>query len=326
MQKMYSLEDAKGFVSSGAILKIAGDEKLLRQLPKGNWVGGTIPYFMGDNGGEMTRDAVYIEEAPPIVNDIRILSYTADEIFNFPKDGFAGGYSYIVIPGFSDVHFEYALSAIKIPGIFNRPVVGWVTGVHADEIGKISPKVFNGQTGECFSDRAVVMHTNFRDNKTAIVDIINLFKKDNGDEIVFEKDGFDVEYALVNGERVNFSEYINKTNNDLSLPIITSFNGAVITNSFRNMDLLKGTVTFFAPVYKGIVYNRAIPIQDYETEFLEHVKGKGSYQSVFSCNCLHNYLYANLEGKKSGEFKGPITFGEIAYILLNRTLVYLSII
>jgi hypothetical protein len=37
-----------------------------------------------------------------------------------------------------------------------------------------------------------------------------------------------------------------------------------------------------------------------------------------------NYLYANLEGKKTGHIVGPMTFGEIAYMLLNQTLVYLT--
>jgi hypothetical protein len=46
---------------------------------------------------------------------------------------------------------------------------------------------------------------------------------------------------------------------------------------------------------------------------------------VFSCNCVLNYLYASLDGKKTGFFTGPVTFGEIAYILMNQTIVYLSI-
>jgi hypothetical protein len=36
-------------------------------------------------------------------------------------------------------------------------------------------------------------------------------------------------------------------------------------------------------------------------------------------------VYPKLEGKKTGDFKGPFTFGEIAYILVNQTLVNLVI-
>jgi hypothetical protein len=46
---------------------------------------------------------------------------------------------------------------------------------------------------------------------------------------------------------------------------------------------------------------------------------------VFSCNCILNYLYSELEGKQTGGIIGPITFGEVAYQLLNQTLAYLTI-
>jgi hypothetical protein len=32
-----------------------------------------------------------------------------------------------------------------------------------------------------------------------------------------------------------------------------------------------------------------------------------------------------LAGKQTGAFTGPVTFGEVAYQLLNQTLVYLKI-
>jgi hypothetical protein len=46
---------------------------------------------------------------------------------------------------------------------------------------------------------------------------------------------------------------------------------------------------------------------------------------IASCNCILNYLYSELEGKKTGKVTGPITFGEIAYVLVNQTMVYLSV-
>ena len=42
-------------IRSGATLAIAGDEDVLAALPNGNWIGGTIPYFMGQNGGITSR-------------------------------------------------------------------------------------------------------------------------------------------------------------------------------------------------------------------------------------------------------------------------------
>ncbi|MEO0003956.1 MAG: hypothetical protein RLZZ22_1648, partial [Pseudomonadota bacterium] len=42
---------------------------------------------------------------------------------------------------------------------------------------------------------------------------------------------------------------------------------------------------------------------------------------VFSCNCILNFLFGELEGKAIGGVEGPITFGEIGYQLLNQTMV-----
>jgi hypothetical protein len=46
---------------------------------------------------------------------------------------------------------------------------------------------------------------------------------------------------------------------------------------------------------------------------------------VFACNCILNFLYSGLEGKITEGMYGPITFGEIAFQLLNQTLVYLDV-
>ena len=48
-------------------------------------------------------------------------------------------------------------------------------------------------------------------------------------------------------------------------------------------------------------------------------------EPVFACNCILNYLYGKLEGKKTGHLTGPFTFGEIAHQLLNQTLVRLCV-
>ncbi len=51
----------------------------------------------------------------------------------------------------------------------------------------------------------------------------------------------------------------------------------------------------------------------------------GAVAPVLSCNCILNYQYGELEGRKIPPFTGPVTFGEVAYQLLNQTLVYVEI-
>ena len=47
--------------------------------------------------------------------------------------------------------------------------------------------------------------------------------------------------------------------------------------------------------------------------------------NAFTCNCILNYVHSSLEGRRTGDVVGPMTFGEIAYQLLNQTLVYVTV-
>ena len=50
--KLLTVAEASEAITAGAAVLVAGDESLLRQLPQGRWIGGTIPYFMTDAGGQ----------------------------------------------------------------------------------------------------------------------------------------------------------------------------------------------------------------------------------------------------------------------------------
>jgi len=84
------------------------------------------------------------------------------------------------------------------------------------------------------------------------------------------------------------------------------------------------SVQFYAPVFEGVSYRIARPVEDYAAKFHVAVPN-GAAKPVFACNCILNFLYGELEGKKTGAITGPITFGEIAYQLLNQTMVFLQI-
>ena len=78
-------------------------------------------------------------------------------------------------------------------------------------------------------------------------------------------------------------------------------------------------------MFEDIEYRLAKNIPDYAAAFHNHLKGVSDASAVFSCNCVLNFLYGELEGKSIEAFAGPITFGEIAYQLVNQTLVYLTV-
>ena len=85
-----------------------------------------------------------------------------------------------------------------------------------------------------------------------------------------------------------------------------------------------GIAFFFAPRHHGAL-RHAAPVADYVSAFLSRLPTELGGSLAFSCNCVLNYLHSGLEGRKTGDVVGPITFGEIAYQLLNQTLVYLEI-
>ncbi len=324
IKAMYSLEEVKLKIAAKTPLILAGDENLLNQLPKGNWIGGTIPYFMGDEGGEQTKDKLLVTEIPSYALETKISLYTEENIHNVYNDAYENGFSVILIPAFSKVQLSFSINAPYYEYFASKSLLGWVTGLHLGDLGKTTPKIYSGIDGKFYENAAIVMHVSLGYDKFAEIGIINIFKLGEGDVIEFEETGFSAEYALISGVKTKFADYVVKNKLDVKLPLSADYWGAKINVSFQSIDVEKGVVNFYAPVFKGMHYKQALSIENYVEQFLNELP-KSSSSIIFSCNCILNYLYSELEGKQTGVIKGPVTFGEIAYQLLNQTLVYLII-
>src|SRR5512143_408331 len=70
--ELYEVAEVKAMIARGKKLLLAGEETLLKQLPAGNWIGGSIPYFMTEQGGLSTQYKIYVTELPDFVTDIQI--------------------------------------------------------------------------------------------------------------------------------------------------------------------------------------------------------------------------------------------------------------
>lgn len=324
MKTIMKVDEVSELIKSGRMLMVAGDESLLKQLPKGNWIGGTIPYFMSEKGGIISDTELQVNELPAFFKDVKIKFYNDQELSKIPKDYASNGVSFLLVPGLTKVHQKFAEESITYDGIFDRPLIGWITGMNLKDLGKVSAKVFNGMTGEFSETSALVMHTNLPATKFGKLNIINLFKQGTGDTITFPNTGFQASTCLINGKEENLADYIEKNQIDTQLPLVADYNGAMINVSYQAIDKAAKNVSFYAPVFKDVEYKMPMPVKNYEAEFTAELKKQNAHPT-FSCNCILNFLYANLEGKKTGDVVGPITFGEIAYILLNQTMVYLTI-
>ncbi len=326
--KLMSVADFQALLAKAPeqLFAVSGDESLLSRLPKGNWIGGTIPYLMTDEqGGLTTRDMLLVQQLPSGEREAPAISvYDEKTIAHITEDAPANGYTVLMIPAFSEVHLAYGKEAPHFKDIFDHPIVGWITGIDLNDLGKEKPKVFNGKTGETYADRAIACHVPLPAGKTAVVDIVNIFERSEGPDICFEADGFSVTDCSIDGQKTNFAQWLTQKKADTQLPLIADYNGALINVSIQSVDAKAGTVALYAPVFEGTTYRLAKPVADYVEAFRSATSAM-SRDVPFACNCVLNYVYGKLEGARAG-LPGPFTFGEIAYQLLNQTMVYCDVV
>jgi len=316
-----SFDDTVNLINGGKQLHIAGSEGILRKLPKGEWIGGSTEYFMTEGGGKISDDRLFVTELQ--YEKLRVASYGARNIANIASDAYDNGFSIVIIPFDSDVHKEYAQNAAGYKDMFLKNIIGWISGVNLGKSGQ-TPIAVNGRTGEVFSDKAVVMHCQVPENKTVSLNIVNIFSQDESSPLIeFKEEGFSVKNCFINGKETPFADYIAKNGINTQLPLVGDYSGSGVNISFKLIE--NGVVNFYAPVFSGIKYRIAKSIPDYADAFRRRLSGISDKNAAFSCNCILNFLYGELEGKNIKEFGGPITFGEIAYQLLNQTLVYVDI-
>jgi len=319
-----NLDDAIKLIKEGRILHIAADESLLNQLPKGKWIAGTTPYFITEQGGITCKNRLYVNEIPYAV-DYKTMVYDRSNILNIAKDAYPNGISFLIMPYASDVAVFYAKEAPNSSDLLMNPIVGWICGF--DLSTDSNAKVYDGITGISYSDKAVALHICLPDDKIASLGIVNIFDIDeNSPKIEFMEDALSVTKCLVNGKEVIFSDYIAENKIDTKLPLVADYNSVLVNVSIKSVSVKNKTVDFYAPVFAGKEYRFARAINDYAVSFNERLQKFKDIKPVFSCNCILNYLYGKLDGKATPPFAGPVTFGEIAYQLLNQTLVYAEIL
>lgn len=319
-----TLEETKKLIEEGKTLHIAADESLLEQLPKGNWIAGTTPYFITDKGGITCKEKLFVDEITCAV-DCKVGVYDKNNIFDVTKDAYPNGMIFLIMPFASEVAVFYSKEAPNSEDLLMTPTVGWISGF--DLSTDASAKVYNGAAGEAYIDKAVALHICLPEDKVASLGIVNIFNiNDNDAKIEFAEDTLSVKKCFVNGKEVLFADYIEENKIDTQLPLVADYNSVLVNVSIKTISKENKTVELYAPVFAGKEYRFANPVCDYAESFSTCLKDFKDVKPIFSCNCILNYLYGKLEGQVTPSFAGPVTFGEVAYHLLNQTLVYAEII
>lgn len=326
MNKLLTIAEASSAIQSGHCLSLAGSEEALDQLPAGNWVAGTIPYFMTQDGGVVDRGHVFVTDLS-VFGAGTVTSYAADNLEGISRNCPETGFALTIIPAGSQCHQRFAAEASTYEFAFLKPTVGWIAGMHLSDLGTVSAKVYDGRTKTKYEDQAVVAYLTPAGDKLPVIEIVNLFEPGDGDLLRFNETSFATKEVVVNGEKRDFSAYIREKGFDHGqLPLVGDFAGARINVSLQSVGQAGEPTTMYAPVFTGVDYRFARPIGSYAQSFRERLAGQENEGTVFSCNCILNFLFGELEGKKIGGADGPVTFGEIAYQLLNQTQVAVRLV
>lgn len=326
--KLLDLRTTSELIRGGRVLVISGEEELLEKLPKGNWIGGTIPYFyLKNERGRMEKSKVFVSDFTESINDFKILTIDEAALSSIALSGFTNGFSFVIFPSHQRTHYLFALNAQNYHDIKRNPLIGIIAGTDLKEFrsGRLS-MTFNGATKQSSSSDGVVLHCSLLPSKFAKVGVINLYER--SDEFCIEvfDNTFTIRDCLINGELGNLYQFIKDNKMDINQPLICDCDGLSLNVSFQFLIDTTKEVVFYAPLFKNKKYYFSKKPDNYKQAFQEQIAGILEREKLIIYNCISLVNYINGELNKSDiGFSGVTTFGEIAYFLLNQTFTYLAI-
>ena len=318
VQGLFTLDEVTAMIRDGDNLLLAGDPKLLSQLPAGNWIGGTTPYFILYPENRTTSfDRIFVNRLPKFVTKAEIREYDETNIKNIFNDGPQNGFTVLIMPFASPVAVEYSINATNYENFAARPLCGWLTGLPLEIIMTEKSNSASG-VGPCIStDKAFAMHISLPESKYAEIHIYNPFKQGDGDSIWFDYDSIMVTEAIINGEKRNFADYLREIGYDMQMPLVANYSGSMINNVVCVVG--EKEVPMSAPVFKNMEYKIAV-IDDKITE-MSLIGDK----IVFSVTCIGNFIQPDICAQYLKKMNGPVVYGEIAYQQIGQTTVYVTV-
>lgn len=322
---LYSKEKVIEFIKQGRIMHLCGNENTLKDLPKGNWIAGMTPYFM-DNVGKICGNMIYVDDFSFIAEECETVTFDETNISEIAKrNKYANGFIFVVLPIDSPVYYTFASHSLEYANIYDNPVVGYVSSTLLEEYGQKQPKVAIGSEGVLYGDKAAVMYVKISDRLRVRAEIMNFDTIDDATpSLLFPKTGFAQNDCLIDGKPGNIASYLEAVKGKIGHypQLITSQNGALVNRDVKSVNVETGEAVFFSPAYEGDVYYIVKPNNDYLATFNRRL---GRKTDVIACmSCTSYFLQGDFEYRHV-DFNGVYTFGEIAYQLLNKTIVTLEV-
>jgi hypothetical protein len=328
-------------IAEGRVLLLAGTEEDLCRLPEGCWIGGTAGYFVTPQGGVAAAGQIFYADFTAIADGASWRSFDAGDIHELAQYYPDNGFAILLLPGFSKLLGSVAGRIMEFDGLYNLPLMGWVSAVALEGLPLIlppgaRPKVFAG-SGQAAAERASVLYITLPEQYFAQLHIANLFGPGTGPEIRFPASGqFSNGDCLIGGVRGNLARYMVEQGIDRRLPLVADHEGALLNISILLAD--DERVVFLAPVSSALTYRFAEEVLDYAAEFARAAAEIELDQTAHACICALHYYHARLSYDcddaapqpcelpvQAPDMIAPVTFGQIAYTVLNQTLTCLTI-
>lgn len=324
-KQLFSIDETNQLINSGRKLIITADEILLDKLDKGDWIGGTIPYFMTDAGGEKSKDRLFVDDLTDIGTDFKFLEYDAQSIDSITTNNFENGFVILILPFGSEIQKNFSLNCLNYTDLLKNPLLGYVAGFDLNDNNNPTSYVYYGKNRGKSGIKGAAIHVALPENEVARVEIINPNSiDDNSPVFTFPVTSFEQSDCKIDGIDGNIADYLISIGHPtMGIPLISSTNGTLINRDIQLIDKENRKVNFFSPVYSDEKYKLAKKSEDFTSLFKNKLQIDKN-EAVYSCLCLSFYLLGNLENK-SININGAFTFGEIAYQLLNQTAVFLLI-
>ncbi len=324
--KLYSKQEVIDFINNGRVMLLTGSDKALAGLPKGNWIGGTSPYFV-DSIGKLDEEKIFVDDFTLVAQNCKLAVYDEKNIQDIAKNGYKNGFVVVTLPIDSQVYYTFANNALSYDNMFDNPVVGYVASTKFEDYGKASAYTAIGKDGNLTNKLAAVLYVELPDYLSARAEIENFDTIDTkSPKLVFPKTGFVQSDCTIDGKPGNIADFFENTIKPRLggyTQMITSQNGALINRDIKIVDPKKGEVTFFSPVIAEDEYYLVDSSADYLSIFNSSLGSKRN--DVLSCfSCISYFFGGKFEGKSVCK-NGVYTFGEIGYQLLNKTIVTLEI-
>ncbi len=339
-QGLCSPAQAALMIREGRVLLLAGAEDDLACLPEGCWIGGTVGYFLTPQGGVTAVGQIFYVDFTAISDSATWRSFDAGDIHEIAQHYPENGFAILLLPGFSALLGHVAGRIMEFDGLYNVPLMGWVSAVALDRMPDAwpidRPKTFaGGRPGA--DEHAAVLYVSLPAHAFAQLHIANLFAPGTGPEIRFPQPGqlTDGE-CFIGGVRCNLARYIAARGIDRRLPLVADHEGALLNVAILLADSESGQMIFLSPVSPALTYRFAEEILDYTEEFTRAAAEIDLAQAAHSCICVLHFHHAGLRVQnglpKSADMPpvgpdiiAPATFGQIAYTVLNQTLTSLLI-